>query len=269
MFRLVTIIGAAALLTYGYSKLQGGDTVTLASSQRMEAAREPPRLTNASIDLAALKKTVDRAAALQNSIAGAAAVVAAACATAKQAVCAAISSGVSGATWLGAAVTAQTSLDLNDADFTKIAAPDGQHINVGTLSPSTRILVTTIVRANDLANAVTITANRAIAAAKAGDTEWFQRQIAALQNYQDRMDPLSRELASSLTSYAAQNLPGEGKISAAIAAIQSESAALKYTLEAGIEDFKMRAYFSCLLPPKDGFEGDLQKATCQGVNLLR
>lgn len=269
MFRLVTIISTAALLAYGYSKLQDGDAVTLAqSSQRAEPAQEL-RPGDSSIDLAALKKTVDRAAALQNSIAGASAVVAATCAMAKQTACAAISSGISGATWLGSAVTTQAALDLNDMDFTKIAAPDGQHIDIGKLPPSTQAIVTTIMRANDLANAVTITANRAIAAVKAGDSEWFQRQIEALQKYQDQIGPVSQELASNLASYAAQKLPEQGKISTAMAALQSEATALEYTLQANIADLKTRAFLSCLLPPRDDFKGYVQKAACGSMSLVR
>jgi len=168
------------------------------------------------IELSEVKQAAEEAAAVQNMLAGATAVIAAVCAVTRQPMCAGVTSIISGVTWFGSAAANQVATDLGSPDYQRMTTAENQTIDVSRLPNPTRMMILDLIRAEGLAQAICITSIRATAAAQAKSTYWFRQQLAALRSYQEQLNAVLGQLSFDLGGFSPIPLSLFNKMQAAI-----------------------------------------------------
>jgi hypothetical protein len=199
---------------------------TLAETSLLSGYGASPteRKVEKEIWLPKLKHATEQASAVLNTLGGMASVVSTTCASAKQARCSTLAAFLSGATWLVSGVSNEMAMDMGDINYREIIdpglAPTPSFESPAALRDFVKILNEGIV----LAKALYTTANRATAAAEAGDSFWLQQQLTALKFHQTQLDLRLERLTVLLDSYEVGANAKLDEIKAKLAEYQGQAA---------------------------------------------
>jgi hypothetical protein len=234
----------------------------------MNVASNDQPLPTSTLVIPQAKAAAEYAASALNMVAASASLAGAICVTIHSSSCSTLAFVLSGATWTMSGVATQTAIELGDPDFPKIATPEGAAVDTSHLSASTKPMVSALLKAITLANALDQSARRLVAAAN-GDREWVEIQSRSVARLRDDLGASLTELRAAVVTYSSDLAPagvmgltGPGdrlkEIGAALAAKRDQA-------ELYFEAQKVEFALSCLEPSSASIVGGLHRELCRAA----